>query len=90
MEQRAWLDQVLSTVGARDMALVVWDPVQDHMPEAVAASCPCSGDTEICFYLDSVGLDRAVATRRLVTGGLWTHDGTPRLSSAIWTEELAR
>jgi len=90
VDQRSWLDQVLSTAAARDMPLVVWHPLQDQMPEDVAASCPCSGDTDICFYLDSVSQDRATATRRLVTGGLWTHDDTPRLSGALWSEERAR
>ena len=90
MEQRAWLDQVLSTADAEGMELVVWHPLRDQMPWQVASSCPCGGDAEICFYLDSVQVETATATRRLVTGGLWDSEDTERLGGTIWMEILGQ
>jgi hypothetical protein len=87
--QRAWLTTVMLTAEALAMPWVAWHPVRDLAPEAVIASCPCSGDEDICFYLDHVIDERATATRRSVSSGLWTHDGQARLSGQQWSSEVS-
>ncbi|MGB0591280.1 MAG: hypothetical protein ACPGU1_16505 [Myxococcota bacterium] len=86
--QRAWLTTVTMTAEALEMLWVAWHPVRDLAPEEVVVSCPCSGDEEICFYLDHVIDERATATRRSVSNGLWTHAGEPRLSGQQWLSEV--
>ena len=86
--QRAWLTTVMMTAESLEMPWVAWHPVVDLAPEAVVVSCPCSGDEDICFYLDHVVAERATATRRSVSNGLWTHDGQTRLSGQQWRAEV--
>ncbi|MCB9786966.1 MAG: hypothetical protein H6744_09775 [Deltaproteobacteria bacterium] len=86
--QRAWLDQVLSTAADREMAFVVWHPLQDLLDADAASACPCSPADPVCVHLDQLGAG-ASDVRRFVTGGLFEHDGTERIGGTLWKGLLA-
>jgi len=84
--QAAWLDQVLSAADALRMPLVVWRTLGDLADPAVVGTCPCSGDPDLCFFLDGAGGDRLKL--RLVAG-LLAHDGVERQAAAVWRQAMA-
>lgn len=81
--QRAWLDQVLSTTASHGMAFVVWHPLQDLLDAASASVCPCPSAEPVCGHLEQLNAG-ADDVRRLVTGGLFEHDGTARIGGTLW------
>ena len=88
--QRAWLRTVMASAERLAMPWVAWHPLGDLVDATVSSSCPCAGDEEVCFYLDHVVEERAMAMRRLTGGGLWDVSGQARLGGEEWSEEVAR
>ena len=86
--QRRWLDLVLAAGQTRAMPLVVWRNLGDLAKTAVVTSCPCTGDSQLCDDLASVG-GAVDALRLRLVSGLVDSDGNARPALATWRAAIA-